>query len=309
MSAKWTFWAWEQPIKTAPKKLALLQLANNANDDGKSWYSIGKMATACGVGERTFQRQIQSLEEDGLLHVERRSNRPSIYTLTDEVEITLHIDSGCQSDGAGCQSDGSRGVRESPDLNSNPNNYPNNSLVQAEPKRSKFKFSDDDLRFAGMMFDRVLVVTPSAKKPNLENWANTIRLMRESDNRDHKTMWAVFDWANRDSFWCSNILSPDKLRKQFDKLQVKKNETNQPRNATTGRKLSAVEENNARLLAKYGNPAAPSERTINPAEHTGMDSYKVSGGVQQQVAAHGVTLDMDAGDFSDDSEGDPQFRF
>ena len=34
MSAKWTFWAWEQPIKTAPKKLALLQLANNADDDG-----------------------------------------------------------------------------------------------------------------------------------------------------------------------------------------------------------------------------------------------------------------------------------
>ena len=36
MSAKWTFWAWEQPVKTAPKKLALLQLANNANDDGVS---------------------------------------------------------------------------------------------------------------------------------------------------------------------------------------------------------------------------------------------------------------------------------
>lgn len=195
-----------------------------------------------------------------------------------------------------------------------PNNYQltnssKKTLVKAEPRRSKFKFTDEDLRFAGEMFNRVLVVTPSAKKPNLENWANTIRLMRESDSRDHTTMWAVFDWANRDSFWCSNILSPDKLRKQFDKLQVKKNETNQPRNATTGRKLSAVEENNARLLAKYGNPSAPSERTINPAEHTGMDPYQVSGSVQQQVATHGVTIDMDAGDFSDDSEGDPQFRF
>ena len=57
MSAKWTFWAWEVDIKTAPKKLALLQLANNADDDGKSWYAIAKMANACGVAERTFQRQ------------------------------------------------------------------------------------------------------------------------------------------------------------------------------------------------------------------------------------------------------------
>jgi hypothetical protein len=182
-------------------------------------------------------------------------------------------------------------------------------LVPSVTKRSKFKFTDEDLRFAGEMFNRVLVVTPSAKKPNLENWANTIRLMRESDNRDHSTMWAVFDWANRDSFWCSNILSPDKLRKQFDKLQVKKNETNQPRNATTGRKLSAVEENNARLLAKYGNSTAPSERTINPTEHTGMDTHQVSGGVQQQVATHGITIDMDSRNLNDDDQGDSNFRF
>ena len=188
-------------------------------------------------------------------------------------------------------------------------NNESKSLVQAEPKRSKFKFTDEDLRFANEMFKRVLVVNPATKKPNLENWANTIRLMRESDNRDHKTMWAVFDWANRDSFWCSNVLSPDKLRKQFDKLQVKKNETNQPRNAPTSRKPSAVDENNARLLEKYGNPTAPSERTINPSEHSGMDTYQVSGGVQQQVATHGVTIDMDAGNISDDGEGDPQFCF
>ena len=133
MSAKWTFWAWEQPVKTAPKKLALLQLANNANDDGVSWYSIGKMSASCGVSERTFQRHIQELESDGLLHVERRSNRPSKYTLKEKVEVVLH-GLGCQSDVAGCQSVTSGGVRVSPDLNSNPNtdlNSFNNVCVSA----------------------------------------------------------------------------------------------------------------------------------------------------------------------------------
>ena len=93
MSAKWTFWAWEVDIKTAPKKLALLQLANNADDDGKSWYAIAKMAKACGVAERTFQRQIQSLENDNLLKVDRRSNRSSVYHLQGSELITL-IDTG-----------------------------------------------------------------------------------------------------------------------------------------------------------------------------------------------------------------------
>jgi len=137
MSAKWTFWAWEQQVKTAPKKLALLQLANNANDDGKSWYSIKKMAAACGVGDRTFQRQIQSLEQDGLLHVERRSNRPSVYTLSNDVEITLQ-DSGCQSDVwcqsgvAGCQSGVSGGVTESHDPNIHPDTFPDTKDLLSE---------------------------------------------------------------------------------------------------------------------------------------------------------------------------------
>jgi DNA-binding transcriptional ArsR family regulator len=225
MSAKWTFWAWEKEIKTAPKKLALLQLANNANDDGKSWYSIIKMATACGVSERTFQRQIQSLESDGLLHVERRSNRPSIYRLKDEVEIVLHNDLGCQSDGVGCQSVTSGGATVSPDLNSNPNTTPNNKdlIVQPEAKRSKFKYSDIDFQCAEWMFNLVLNVAPSTKKTNLESWANTIRLMRESDELDHKEILSVFQWANSDSFWSLNILSADKLRKQFGQLQAKMN--------------------------------------------------------------------------------------
>ncbi|AUS00552.1 hypothetical protein NVP1276O_59 [Vibrio phage 1.276.O._10N.286.54.E4] len=296
--------AWVDLLLNANHKPATVMIKGKVYklERGQQCRSMLTLAKQWKWSRGKVKRFIDALKSDSMLDI-KTDTYTSVITICNYSDFQGDDTTGSTT--GGHQTD----IRQDTNNNVNNGNNENKSLVKAEPKRSKFKFSDDDLRFAGMMFDRVLVVTPSAKKPNLENWANTIRLMRESDNRDHKTMWAVFDWANRDSFWCSNILSPDKLRKQFDKLQVKKNETNQPRNATTGRKLSAVEENNARLLAKYGNPAAPSERTINPAEHTGMDSYKVSGGVQQQVAAHGVTLDMDAGDFSDDSEGDPQFRF
>ena len=82
MSAKYTFLAWDTPIENAPLKLALLQLANNADDDGFSYYSISKMAIACGMSQRTFMRKISELESMNILTVERRSNRPSLYTLT-----------------------------------------------------------------------------------------------------------------------------------------------------------------------------------------------------------------------------------
>lgn len=81
MSAKYTFWAWEVDINKAPLKLALLQLANNANDDGVSWYSVPKMAKRCGMSERALQGHIKTLEEMGLLVVKDRPGTSRIYEL------------------------------------------------------------------------------------------------------------------------------------------------------------------------------------------------------------------------------------
>lgn len=81
MSAKYTFWAWEVDINKAPLKLTLLQLANNANDDGVSWYSVPKMASRCGMSERALQGHIKTLEEMGLLVVKDRPGTSRIYEL------------------------------------------------------------------------------------------------------------------------------------------------------------------------------------------------------------------------------------
>lgn len=81
MSAKYTFWAWEVDINKAPLKLALLQLANNANDDGVSWYSVPKMAKRCGMSERALQGHIKTLEEMSLLVVKDRPGTSRIYEL------------------------------------------------------------------------------------------------------------------------------------------------------------------------------------------------------------------------------------
>ena len=243
------------------------------------------------------KRFIDALKIDSMIDIKTDTNTSVIticnYTGFQDGETT---DSTTHGTTDGHQTDIGQGTNN----NVNKDNNVNNLNVPPVAQRSKFKFNDDDYRFAEEMFKRVIVINPTAKQPNLDSWANTIRLMREIDNRTHKDMWAAFDWANRDSFWCSNVLSPDKLRKQFDKLQVKKNETNQSINAKSGRKLTAVEENNARLLEKYGNVTAPSERSINPDADTRMDQYQVPGGFQSQVESSGITIDMDSGDFGND---------
>ena len=93
------------------------------------------------------------------------------------------------------------------------------------------KFSDRDMACAENILERVKLVAPSTRPPPLKKWADTIRLMREQDKLTHEKIWAVFAWANQDEFWKSNILSPDKLRKQFAQLDAKMNSvaTNQTR--------------------------------------------------------------------------------
>ncbi|WP_429166656.1 helix-turn-helix domain-containing protein [Aeromonas rivipollensis] len=86
MSAKYTFWAWEQETGSHTAKLVLLKLADNANDDGISWYPISKMLTACELSDRAFRNQLRKLEELGLLAIEHRDNRPSVYALPPDLE-------------------------------------------------------------------------------------------------------------------------------------------------------------------------------------------------------------------------------
>ena len=89
------------------------------------------------------------------------------------------------------------------------------------------KYSSADYSLAVAMHELIIYVAPHTKKPNFESWANIIRLMREVDKIPLDTIQQVFNWANSDDFWKTNILSASKLRKQFNQLQAKMVNTNE----------------------------------------------------------------------------------
>ncbi|ELM1462796.1 replication protein [Salmonella enterica] len=65
-------------------------------------------------------------------------------------------------------------------------------------------------------------VKPFPKKPGLVAWANDVRLMRELDGHSHREICELFQWASRDAFWHTNILSPAKLRAKWDTLSLQR---------------------------------------------------------------------------------------
>ncbi|KAA6455265.1 Replication protein O [Bacillus atrophaeus] len=88
-------------------------------------------------------------------------------------------------------------------------------------KPSRLKYEICDMENAEYLFKEILINNPDAKKPNLEKWANEFRLIRERDKRTDKQIKYLIKWSQQDSFWKTNILSPDSLRKQFDRLVTK----------------------------------------------------------------------------------------
>lgn len=89
-------------------------------------------------------------------------------------------------------------------------------------KPRKHHGSEKDHEVAHWLFEKVQKINATAKDPNWDCWANDVRLMCEVDGRTHHEIGELFAWAMRDNFWCSNILSPGKLREKWDQLTVQR---------------------------------------------------------------------------------------
>lgn len=66
----------------ATKKFILVKLADNADDDGKCWPSVGKIASECEVSNRTVQIAINWAEKRALLSRKIRPGRSTVYYIT-----------------------------------------------------------------------------------------------------------------------------------------------------------------------------------------------------------------------------------
>lgn len=77
------------------------------------------------------------------------------------------------------------------------------------------------LDLAECLRNAILASKPDARVPSdLTRWATTARLMIERDHRTPDSIAAVIQYAQGDDFWRANVLSMDKLRTQFDRLEL-----------------------------------------------------------------------------------------
>lgn len=114
--------------------------------------------------------------------------------------------------------------------NINTNTITNNTCGSKEPfkaskssKRETKKFDDTSVEYklSKTLLESIRKINPKFKEPNLQNWSKDFDKIIRLDKREIKDITDLIDWIYQNDFWKSNILSPGKLRKQFDNLYTK----------------------------------------------------------------------------------------
>ncbi len=103
-----------------------------------------------------------------------------------------------------------------------PNNNDNKENKEINTS-SKKVFGKDSIeyRLSNLLYQKILENNSNFKEPDLGKWAKHIDSMIRIDKRNPDDIKKVINWAQSDSFWKSNILSTQKLRRQFDQLFMK----------------------------------------------------------------------------------------
>ncbi len=200
-------------------------LSYHADRTGLAFPSLKRITKLCKAGRSSVLRALDVLSKAGWIRIERgckehggrEVNRYHLPPHEPSVTTGLGHPLGGITTGPPLVSPQDQGgTTTGPEQDSFNKTHSNKTS-----SRPKLRFDEGDLATAGWMFKKILEIAPKAKAPNLEKWANVVRLIRKTDGHNDEEIRKVFAWANRDSFWRSNILSPDKLREKFTTLTLR----------------------------------------------------------------------------------------
>ena len=77
-------------VGSLPRKMVLLKLADQANDDGLCWPSYQTIADSCELSRRSVIRHIQQLETDGYLTITKTYDKSNKKNFSNKYNLTLN---------------------------------------------------------------------------------------------------------------------------------------------------------------------------------------------------------------------------
>jgi ribosomal protein S19E (S16A) len=168
------------------------------------------------VSESTLWRMLSTLEDAGMLKISK-TTKFSIVTIVNWQEYQ---------------------EREQLD------NKDRKKVTKPSSGKEKYPEGNQYLNMAKYFYERVAAVAKAEGlshliiKADMQKWADDFRKLVEINNVDKRLAKEVMDWVTQDSFWRTNVLSPNKLREKFGDLALKMKSSQKPKAPPTQQKVS-----------------------------------------------------------------------
>src|SRR5699024_1821769 len=174
-------------------------------EEGQFVFGRSKASTELNMKESTVWNYIKLLEKNGTITI-NSNNKFSVINVVNWGSYQHELNKSEQQNNNKITTD-----KQQNNTNKNVKNVKN---VKNSTSRSKLKFETHHLRLAELLFKEMKKNNESVREPNLDNWANTFRLMMERDNRTGKEIQDIILFSQQHHFWYKNIMSANKLREQ-----------------------------------------------------------------------------------------------
>ena len=104
----------------------------------------------------------------------------------------------------------------------------NKKTPRPKHKKRVYDKDSDYYKLSEFFISQIKQNNPNFKDPNIQKWSDDFRKIVEIDDRDKHEVAMLIKWVQKDSFWMANVLSPAKLKKQYDSLIMRMNNSSEP---------------------------------------------------------------------------------
>jgi hypothetical protein len=208
-------WVFESDVSATAIKLYLVLRKNGDNKRGTSFWSRRKLAEQLGTSANTMDRAKKELLDMGALCQINRKNKDGDWTSN---LYHLHTSSvtNCRylysSVGRPIPTDGDTPIPTSGERT-------NNHIELRTNELNTRTYGVENHQACNLLAD--LIAANGSKRPTVsDSWLSDMEKLHRIDERSWEQITKAIEWCQADDFWRGNIMSPGKLRKQYDQLRL-----------------------------------------------------------------------------------------
>jgi hypothetical protein len=207
-------WVFESEVTATAIKLYLVLRKNGDNKRGTSYWSRRKLAEQLGTSPNTMDRAKKELIEMGALCQINRKNKDGDWTSN-----LYHVHTASVTNcrylyspvGTPIPTDGDTPIPTSGERTNNHIELRTNELTRT--------YGDENHQACNLLAD--LIAANGSKRPAVtDKWLSDMERLHRIDERSWEQITKAIEWCQADDFWRGNIMSPGKLRKQYDQLRL-----------------------------------------------------------------------------------------